>query len=52
MMRSSAAALVMRAPRMIKDEQKGDLIWWIEFWAKQTPSSFKGLPDGLFQLRN
>jgi hypothetical protein len=33
-------------------EQKGTLIELIEFWATQTRFGLKGLPEGMFELRN
>jgi hypothetical protein len=37
---------------VLPDEQKGLLIELIEFWATQTRFGLKGLPEGLYELRN
>ena len=37
---------------MLAQEQKGELLGVIEFWARQVPGGYPELPDGIYELRN
>jgi hypothetical protein len=39
-------------PVTLTQEQKGELLGVIEFWANQAPDGYEGLPEGIYELRN
>lgn len=45
-------AVGVSRPVVLTLEQKGVLVELIEFWGTQTKHGLRGLPEGMFELRN